>query len=68
MINYRSILLDNCLAKHHHAFLRSQLLLILQDTDLSCQCSGRPHRGADIASLCARAHCAVAKQRGRTGI
>ena len=54
MSSFRSILLENNLAKHHHAYLRNQLLDILAPTALASQCSGRLRRGVGVASLCLR--------------
>ena len=65
---YRSVLLENSLAKHHYAFLRSATKSVLYMSALQCQCSTRAHRGVDIAALTLRLHSATARQHRRTAV
>ena len=68
MLFYRSVLLENSLAKHHYAFLRSATKSVLHMTALQCQCSTRAHRGVDIAAMTLRLHSATARQHRRMAI
>ena len=45
MPSYRSILLENTVAKHHYSLLRSRVKELLTMAALQCQCSTRAHRG-----------------------
>ena len=60
--SYRSVLLENTVAKHHYAFVRARVQEVLMMAALQCQCSTRAHRGVDIAALSLRAHAAAARR------
>ena len=51
---YRAILLNSRIAKHHHAFLRSRLLNLVDSFHTCTQCCDRPGRGTDIAGFTVR--------------
>ena len=68
MEKYRSILLENNITKHYHAFLRNRLAACIRTHALAVQCSAGAHRGVDMASLLLHAHRATCKQRSQTAI
>ena len=57
---YRSILLNNRIAQHHHRFLRSRLMVAGARLLRASQCGGLPHKGVDMASLLVRSFDAFA--------
>eukprot|EP00973_Karenia_brevis_P028701 3957569-Karenia_brevis.AAC.1 len=50
IVNFRSILLESHVCKHHHRFLRSRLLILCRAAFVDAQCGGLAHTGTDMAS------------------
>ena len=48
MPSYRSILLNNTVAKHHHRFLRDCALAVFGHLLRPAQCGGLPGKGVDV--------------------
>ena len=63
MPNFRSIVCNSVLSKHHHKFLRSRLYDLVVHFLADSQCGGIPKRGVDMAGLTLRSFQAVAHMR-----
>ena len=57
MASYRSVLLENTVAKHHYAFVRARVKEVLVMAALQCQCSTRAHMGCGHCSLVLESPC-----------
>ena len=66
MPSYRSILLNNTIAKHHHRFLRDRALAVFGHLLRPTQRGGLPGKGVDMAPLILRTFAASVKRGGRT--
>ena len=68
MESYRSILLNNHFAKHHHKFLRGRLVAAAGATLEATQFGGLPGKGVDLASLLLSSTLSVIKRKSLTSL
>ncbi len=66
--HYRSILLNNCVGKHFHKWIRGQFVELMHTLLRPTQLGGKPKVSSLMASMLVRTHVAVVNAQGRTAV